>query len=129
MPSKIRQIKREEWKMNNRIAGLLVMALLVGGTVGTLRADQTQWQKNHPARTKDNKRVKRQVNAAKNQYKAGTITKAQEQADIKTDRGIKQEERADAQSNQNGGHLTAAQQQSLNQQLNAQHQQLNTQAQ
>jgi len=50
--------------------------------------------------------------------KSGKITKEQFDAQMKDLNTIKREERVDARSNENGGHLNANQQQAINQQLN-----------
>ena len=111
--------------MKKKIALFLALAFFIGGTA-TLRAE-TQWQKDHPVRTKNHQRVRHQERTARRLYKQGKISKSQERADIKTDRGILHEQRADARSNDNGGHLNKQQAQALNQQLNAQRGQLNAQ--
>ena len=78
--------------------------------VSTAFAAETQWQKDHPRRAQVNSRLK-------NQVKQGDMTKAQAAKLHKDDRQIRKEERAMA--SQNGGHVTKAEQRSLNQQENA----------
>ena len=84
---------------------------------GAAYAAETQWQKDHPRRTQVNSRLKNQNARLKNQVKQGDMTKAQAAKLHREDRGIRKEERAMA--SQNGGHITKAEQRSLNQQENA----------
>jgi hypothetical protein len=77
-----------------------------------------QWRKTHPARTKDNARIRNQKRMLRADLKSGKITKTQYDASMKDLNTIKKEEVTDAKANDNGGHLTGGQQQAINQQLN-----------
>jgi len=96
---------------------LALSAVVVFLGVSPAKAEEGQWKKNHPARTRDNQRIRNQENQAKEEYKEGEITKDQERKDIKTDEKIKREERRDARRNKNGGHLNATQQNKIKNQL------------
>lgn len=85
-------------------------------------AQRAQWRKDHPARAKDNARIRNQKKQLKADLASGKITQAQYDAQMKQLHTIKKEEVVDARANQNGGHLTAGQQQAINQQLNQSHQ-------
>lgn len=82
------------------------------------REERQEWRKSHPARAKDNARIRNQRRLLRQDLKSGKITKEQFEAQNKELNGIKQEERADARANENGGHLTAGQQKTINSQLN-----------
>ena len=83
---------------------------------GTAMADETQWQKDHPRRTQVNSRLANQNQRIKQERKEGEINKAQAQKLHSEDHAIRQEERTMASTN--GGHITKAEQKSLNQQEN-----------
>jgi hypothetical protein len=85
-------------------------------------ADETQWQKDHPRRTEVNKRLGNQNQRIKNEVKDGQINKAQAAKLHSEDHAIRQEERTMASTN--GGHITKAEQKSLNQQENQVSQQI-----
>jgi hypothetical protein len=83
---------------------------------GNAMADETQWQKDHPRRTEVNKRLANQNQRIKQERKEGEINKAQAAKLHSEDHAIRQEERTMASTN--GGHITKAEQKSLNQQEN-----------
>jgi hypothetical protein len=101
---------------------------ILASAIPMLQADATapaapmsssqNWRKTHPARTKDNARIRNQRRLLRQDLKAGKITKDQYRAQMKDLNTVKKEERVDAASNENGGHLTAGQQQAINGQLN-----------
>jgi septal ring factor EnvC (AmiA/AmiB activator) len=93
-------------------AATVVLASLVAPAL----ADDTQWQKDHPRREQVNSRLNNQNQRIKQERKEGEITKAQAQKLHSEDHAIRQEERTMASTN--GGHLTKAEQKSLNQQEN-----------
>ena len=99
---------------------IVLMAGVVAVTLGALAtpafADETQWQKDHPRRTEVNNRLKNQDKRIKQERKEGEITKTQAQQLHSEDHAIRQEERTMASTN--GGHVTKAEQKSLNQQEN-----------
>jgi hypothetical protein len=83
---------------------------------GNALADETQWQKDHPRRTQVNSRLANQNKRIHNEVKDGQINKAQAAKLHSEDHAIRQEERTMASTN--GGHITKAEQKSLNQQEN-----------
>jgi hypothetical protein len=95
-------------------AALATVAL--GGLVSNALADDTQWQKDHPRREQVNNRLGNQNQRIKQERKEGEINKAQAQKLHSEDHAIRQEERTMASTN--GGHITKAEQKSLNQQEN-----------
>ena len=84
---------------------------------GAARAGEKNWKAEHPRRAEVNHRLNHQ-NAPINQgLKSGKLSTQQAQALRQQDQQIRQEERTDAA--QNGGHITNAEQEQLNQQENA----------
>jgi len=79
-------------------------------------AGKTTWQQNHPRRTQVNSRLANQNKRITNEQKSGQITKSEAQGLRANDKTIHGEEKAMA--TQDGGHITKADQKSLNQQLN-----------
>lgn len=104
----------------NKSTRTVLMASIVAVTLGALAApamaDETQWQKDHPRRTQVNNRLKNQNQRIKQERKEGEITKGQAQQLHSEDHALRQEERTMASTN--GGHITKAEQKSLNQQEN-----------
>jgi hypothetical protein len=82
----------------------------------------TQWQKDHPRRTEVNNRLANQNQRIKQERRDGQINKAQAQKLHSEDHAIRTEERTMASTN--GGHITKAEQKSLNQQENQVSQQI-----
>ena len=76
----------------------------------------TQWEKDHPRREQVNNRLANQNQRIKTERKEGEISKAQAQKLHAEDHAIRKEERTMASTN--GGHITKAEQKSLNQQEN-----------
>ena len=95
-------------------AALATVALT--GLVSNALADDTQWQKDHPRREQVNNRLANQNQRIKQERKEGEINKAQAQKLHAEDHAIRQEERTMASTNH--GHITKAEQKSLNQQEN-----------
>jgi hypothetical protein len=104
-----------------------IIARAENGTPPT-PAQRAEWRKNHPARTKDNARIRNQRKQLKADLASGKITQAQYNTQMQQLNTIKKEERVDARANQNGGHLTGGQQQAINQQLNQSRQTINQDA-
>ena len=106
--------------------GLLISAMpLMADTAAPAaapNANHQHWRKTHPARVKDNERIHNQKKQLKADLASGKITKDQYNAQMKDLNTIHKEENVDAKANENGGHLTAGQQQAINQQLNDSHQ-------
>lgn len=80
-------------------------------------AEETRWEKRHPRRDQVNDRLARQNRRITEELKEGDITKDQAVALRKEDHQIRQEERSMAA--EHGGHITRAEQRTLNQQENA----------
>ena len=78
---------------------------------------ETQWQKDHPRRTQVNSRLNNQNKRIHNEVKDGQINKSQAKQLHSEDHAIRSEERTMASTD--GGHITKADQKSLNQQENA----------
>jgi len=121
-------------KLSRILTSILAVSLLMpvmtraeNGTPPTPQ-QRAQWRKTHPARAKDNARIRNQKKQLKADLASGKITQAQYNAQMKQLNTIKKEERVDAQANQNGGHLTAGQQQAINGQLNQSKQTINQDA-
>jgi hypothetical protein len=95
-------------------AALATVALV--GLVSNALADDTQWQKDHPRREQVNNRLANQNQRIKQERKEGEISKAQAQKLHSEDHALRQEERTMASTNH--GHITKAEQKSLNQQEN-----------
>jgi hypothetical protein len=93
-----------------------VATLALAGLATSALADETQWQKDHPRRTEVNKRLANQNKRINTERKEGEINKAQAQKLHSEDHAIRQEERTMASTN--NGHITKAEQKSLNQQEN-----------
>lgn len=77
---------------------------------------ETRWEHTHPWRDQVNDRLARQRRRIRHERREGELTAAQAQALHARDRTIRSEEQAMA--SQNGGHITRAEQQQLNQQEN-----------
>lgn len=93
---------------------------LIAGTIAMLpmvASAATPWQRNHPARTYDNARLRNQNRRITQGARNGTLTHAQAHQLRSDDHAIHQEERDMARQNP-GGHLTGTEQRALNQQLN-----------
>jgi hypothetical protein len=107
----------EDMSMNSIRTALIagVLAVTLGALAAPAFAD-TQWQKDHPRREQVNNRLKNQNKRIKQERKEGEITKGQAKQLHREDHAIRQEERTMASTN--GGHLTKAEQKSLNQQEN-----------
>jgi hypothetical protein len=91
-------------------------ALLVG-IAGAARADESKFDKTHPRRAEVNQRLANQNARINKEVKEGEISKGQAAKLHKEDHQIRQEERVMA--SHDGGHITKADQKSLNQQENA----------
>jgi hypothetical protein len=93
-----------------------VATLTLAGLATSAFADETQWQKDHPRRTEVNSRLANQNKRINTERKEGEISKAQAHQLHSEDHAIRQEERTMASTNH--GHITKAEQRSLNQQEN-----------
>ena len=98
------------------ILGLAALTLTLSGFAATAMADETQWQKDHPRRTEVNGRLANQNRRINNEVKEGELSKGQAHQLHKEDHAIRKEERTMASTD--NGHITKAEQRSLNQQEN-----------
>ena len=100
-----------------KVATGLVLATVVFSPIAANA--KTQWQKNHPARTEINQRLRNQNRRITAGVHDGQLTHAQAHALRADDHSIRSQERADAAADHNNGHLTGAQIKNLNQEENA----------
>jgi hypothetical protein len=98
------------------MAAFLNLAFLAGAAVGGEK-EKEKWKKEHPRRAEVNHRLHNQNERIKEGLKSGKLTPQQAKQLHQEDKQIHQEERQDA--SQDGGHITAAEKQQLNQQENA----------
>ena len=98
------------------VLGVAALTLSLSGFAASAMADETQWQKDHPRRTEVNARLANQNRRINNEVKGGEISKAQAHRLHREDHAIRREERTMASTN--NGHITKAEQRSLNQQEN-----------
>ena len=104
------------FKSVRNVVTVAAASLALAGFASSAFAQETQWQKDHPRRTEVNGRLANQNNRIHNEVKDGQISKAQAHKLHSEDHAIRQEERTMASTN--GGHITKAEQRSLNQQEN-----------
>jgi hypothetical protein len=90
--------------------------------VAAANAADATWAQKHPRRAEVNSRLANQNRRIHQQVKAGDMSKSQAAALHRNDHAIRQEERDMA--SQNGGHITKSEQHVLNQQENANSQQI-----
>ena len=105
--------------MTSPIRKMLTLAALTATLVtvsGNVFAD-TRFQQTHPRREQVNNRLANQSRRINGELKEGEITKQQAAYLHHEDHQIRSEERFDARLN--GGHITRAEQASLNQQENS----------
>lgn len=103
------------------VVSVAAVTLALAGLASNAFAED-QWQKDHPRRTEVNKRLANQNRRIHNEVKDGQISKAQAAQLHGEDHAMRQEERTMA--SHDGGHITRADQKSLNQQENAVSQQI-----
>ncbi|GAC1574807.1 MAG: hypothetical protein NVS3B5_05330 [Sphingomicrobium sp.] len=96
---------------------LLLAATLTSGVLLSAPAAANRWENHHPRRDQVLDRVQHQDRRIRDERREGDITKAQARALRATDRSIRLQQRADARAND--GHITRAEQHTLNQELNA----------
>ncbi len=78
---------------------------------------ETSWERNHPRRDQVNDRLQHQDRRINREYREGEISRGQARALHREDRQVRREERTMASLD--GGHITRADQRTLNQQENA----------
>lgn len=96
-------------------ATILALAVATLGVTGATA--QTAWDRAHPRREQVNDRLSNQNQRINREVREGELTKGQAQRLHAEDRAIRSEERSMAGFNH--GHITGAEQKSLNQQENA----------
>ena len=96
---------------------ILLAATLASGVAFSAPAAANRWEHRHPRRDQVVDRVQHQDRRIRQERKEGDITMAQARALRLTDRSIRLQQRADARAND--GHITRAEQRTLNQELNA----------
>jgi hypothetical protein len=100
----------------SKIAALIGAFGLMAGFAASAHAE-TPWQYQHPRRTEVNERLANQNGRIDRDVARGTMSHAEGAYLHSEDRGIRAEERDMAAVN--GGHITRAEQRTLNQQENA----------
>ena len=101
--------------MNPRL--ILLAATLASGLLVSAPASANRWENRHPRRDQVLDRVRHQAHRIREERREGDITRAQARALRATARSVVLQQRADARAN--GGHITRAEQRTLNQTLNA----------
>lgn len=96
---------------------VVCLSTLLVGLSSLAHADETKFDKEHPRRAEVNGRLANQNARVKNEVKEGEMSKAKAAKVHKEDRQIRGEEKVMA--SHDGGHITKADQKSLNQQENA----------
>ena len=104
------------FKSIRSILTVAAVSVALSGIAANAVADDTQWQKDHPRREQVNNRLANQNKRIHQERKEGEINKAQAAKLHREDHAIRQEERTMASTNH--GHVTKAEQKSLNQQEN-----------
>jgi hypothetical protein len=99
-----------------KTAAAILTAALLGASAATALAGGN-WGANHPRREQVNDRLQNQNRRINQEVREGKITQGQAKQLHREDHAIRQEERT--MSKLNGGHISAAEQKSLNQQENA----------
>ena len=95
---------------------LVAIALASLGLSMTAASAETRWERNHPRRDQVNDRLAHQNYRIHREVREGELTHWQARALHREDRAIRHEERTMAAFNH--GHITRAEQRSLNQQEN-----------
>jgi len=95
---------------------IAALTLSLAGITGVAKAEDTQWQQNHPRREQVNDRLANQNKRIDAKVADGQMSQSQAAKLHKADHQIRQEERDMA--SQNGGHITKQEQKTLNQQEN-----------
>ena len=101
--------------ITRKLALALVAFAAFGGTIAD--ASAATWAQTHPRRDQVNDRLANQNARINNAFATGKITVGQAAFLHKEDRTVRAQERFDASLN--GGHITKAEQRSLNQNENA----------
>jgi hypothetical protein len=104
--------------MNTRSKTLALVSVALFGLVGFAgAASANTWQQNHPRRVEVNRRLEHQTNLIAHDEFDGTISPFRAARLLREENGLRREERFMASFDH--GHITRAEQRSLNQQENA----------
>lgn len=103
-------------KTTSRITLTLALATAALGVLSTNAFAETEWQHSHPRRAEVNGRLAHQNRRIDNEVRKGEINHAQARELRANDKAVRSEEHAMAA--QDRGHITGAEQHTLNQQLN-----------
>jgi len=107
----------------SRTIASIVTALSLGGLVlASTGFAADQWQRNHPARTEVNQRIRRQDRRINQGLRHGQLNGAEAQQLRNEDRSIYDQEIQDA--NANHGHITGSERRQLNREENAESRQI-----
>lgn len=110
-----------KYRINTGTQLAFAAIMLIGGigsaSAQSASASSADWRADHPRRAQVNRRLDRQAARVHNEVAQGQITQDQAKALHQQDHQVRLQERAMAR--QNGGHITKAEQHSLNQQENA----------
>ena len=98
-----------------KLATVAFAATILAGSAGTAFAD-TPWQQNHPRREEVNNRLGNQDRRINQERREGEISRGQARQLHREDHRIRTEERHLA--SRDGGHITRADQRTLNRQEN-----------
>ena len=103
-------------KMMKRVLllGVVLSSVWVWDSSPAFAGRGGQWAERHPARARENRALRRQRHEVRELAREGKITQEQKQADLQKIRDIHHQQVQDAQSNNNGGHLTGDQRKELN---------------
>ncbi len=98
-------------------AASFALAMVMAASLASGARAETAWERNHPRRDQVNDRLQNQNRRINQEVREGEISKGQAKQLRREDHAIRQEERT--MSRFNDGHITPAEQRSLNQQENA----------
>jgi len=98
-------------------ASIFAFAIAIAATTATAAVAETQWERDHPRRDQVNDRLQNQNRRINQEVREGEISKGQANQLHREDHAIGKEERT--MSRFDNGHITPAEQKSLNQQENA----------
>jgi hypothetical protein len=117
MTTRWRAVEHREISMFNprKILTLALVGIFATSLAGSAMAEST-WDKNHPRRDEVNDRLHNQNRRIHQEVREGEMSKQQAARLHRQDHRIRREERLMARNN--GGHITKAEQRTLNQQEN-----------
>ena len=107
----------DSWTMSRATKAATIALSIAFAGITVVDAMAGNWGQNHPRREQVNDRLQNQNRRINREVREGEITKGQARQLHSEDRAIRSEERT--MSKLNNGHITPAEQKSLNQQENA----------